>query len=73
MMQFPQNIKLLKDLPSCPAGMFFKASLNQSFYYLILSDEDRINNNFKDYSFTREEILNNYDFFFDDNTPYISL
>jgi len=62
-MELPDHLILCKSLPSCPSGREFRATLDGSQYYHIMTDEEVINDKFKQYFFTMEEILTNPDFF----------
>lgn len=57
-----KKLELLKDLINCPKGRLFKENVNGYFYHYI-TDEECIQNKYKQYSFTKDEVLNNPDWF----------
>lgn len=59
-----KKLILMKSLPNCPKGRIFKEDINGNFFH-SMSDEEHVERKFKLYKFTKEEILENSDWFSD--------
>lgn len=69
-MKEPNKLILLKDLPNCPKGQIFIEDIAGDFF-LSITDEDAINGKIKQYTFTKEEVLMNRDWFWCSNKYFM--
>jgi hypothetical protein len=53
---------LLKDLPNCKKGRFFKEDIDGDFFH-SMTDEEVMAGELKGYNFTREEVFTNMEYF----------
>lgn len=54
---------LLKDLPCCPAGRIFKSTNDGLSFYHYMTDDEVINSQLKDYTFSRRDVESNPSWF----------
>jgi hypothetical protein len=57
-----QHLILQKDLPNCPKGRIFKEDVSGNFFH-SMTDEEAIGGNLKSYTFTKEEVADNPEWF----------